>query len=201
MLRQALYVAVTPRAVDGSCWPTRAPTDRGSGLAPCAGGGGVPSGGRRRVGGPRGGAVRARRDAALDLPAAARRAARGHHAGRRSARRAAVRHRPGRLPRRRPLPRAAEGGGADRAARRARAWPRRCGTSTRASSRRSPPSSGRSSPPRRSTTTCSTPSGTRAGAPRRSPRATSRRSSRSCPGAATAWCCRPRTSTPTGRAR
>ncbi len=52
-------------------------------------------------------------------------------------------------------------------ARRARAWPSRCATSTRASCRRSPPSSARSSPPRRWTTTCSTPSATRAGAPRR----------------------------------
>ena len=66
------------------------------------------------------------------------------------------------------------------------AWPSRCATSTRGSSRRSPPSSARSSSPRRSTTTCSTPSATRAGAPRRSSPATSRRWSRSCPGAARA---------------
>ena len=79
--------------------------------------------------------------------------------------------------------------------------PRRCATSTPGSSRRSPPSSGRSSAPRRSTTICSTRSATSGGARRRSPRATSPRSSRSCPSAATGWCSRPRTSTRTGHAR
>ena len=54
--------------------------------------------------------------------------------------------------------------------------------------RRPPPSSARSSRPPRSTTTCSTPSATRSCAPARSPRAPSRRSSRSCRGAATGSC-------------
>ena len=100
---------------------------------------------------------------------------------RRAARRAAVRHRSRRLPRGRPVPGAAEAGGADRAARGFRASPRRCGTSTRGSCKRSPPSSARSSGHRRSMTICWMPSATRAAERRRSPRATSRRWSRSCP--------------------
>ena len=75
-------------------------------------------GGRRRVGGEARGAVRARRDAAVDVPAAARRAADHRLPGRRAARRAALRHRPRRLPRRRALPRADQARGAARAHRR-----------------------------------------------------------------------------------
>ena len=126
---------------------------------------------------PRGGAVRPGGDAALDVPTAARRAARGDDARRRPARRAALRHRPRRLARGRALPRAAQAGGADRAARRGKGSPTRSATSTPGSSRPSPPSSARSSPPRRSTTTCSTPSATTAAAPRPPPRARSPRSS------------------------
>ena len=69
----------------------------------------------RRGGGLRGGAVRPRRGPALHLPDHARRAARHGRPGRRAAGRDAARH----VPRRRPgggaLPRADQGGGADRA--------------------------------------------------------------------------------------
>ena len=127
------------------------------------------------------------RDAAVDVPAAARRAADHGLAGRRPARRAALRHRPRRLPRRRALPRADQARRAARAhrARRRPPSPTRCPRSTCGCCRRRPPSSARSSRPRRSTSTCSTPSATRACARGRSRRARSRRSSPSCPGAAT----------------
>ena len=82
-----------------------------------------------------------------------------------------------------------------------RASPTRCATSTRASSRRSPPSSARSSSPRRLTTTCWIPSATPAAAPRRSWPATSRRLSRFFRAGARAWCCRPQTSTRIARVR
>ena len=87
------------------------------------------------------------RDAAVDVPAAARRAADHRLAGRRPARRAALRHRPRRLARGRPLPRAAQARRAARAHARRRACrsPRRCPRSTRGCCRRRPPSSARSS--------------------------------------------------------
>ena len=93
------------------------------------------------------GAVRAGRDAAVDLPDAARRAAHHRRPGRRPARRAALRHRPRRLARRRPLPRAAQARRADGAhARPARPTSATCcRRSTRGCCRRSPPSSARSS--------------------------------------------------------
>ena len=76
---------------------------------------GCARGAARRRGGVRGRAVRSRRGAPLHLPPAARRAARQRLPGGRPPQRHAARH----LPRRRPvggaLPRAAEGGGADRA--------------------------------------------------------------------------------------
>ena len=80
---------------------------------------------RRGVGGARGGAVRPGRDAAVDVPAAARRAAHDRAAGRRPARRAALRHRPRRLARGRALPRGAQALGADGAHARRRAVGRR----------------------------------------------------------------------------
>ena len=128
------------------------------------------------------------RDAAVDLPAAARRAAHHGLAGRRPARGAALRHRPRRLPRRRALPRADQARGAARARRarrRRRPSPRRCPRSTRGCCRPRPPSSGRSSRRRRSTSTSRTPSATRSCARGRSRRAPSRRWSPSCPAAAT----------------
>ena len=70
---------------------------------------------RGGVGGARGGAVRAGRDAAVDVPAAARRAADHGLAGRRAPGRAALRHRPRRLARGRSLPGAAQAVGAARA--------------------------------------------------------------------------------------
>ena len=76
-----------------------------------------PRAGRRR-GGARGGAVRPGRGPARDLPDAARAGARGLLAGRARALRAAPRHRDRRQPGDRPLPRAAEAGGARPAARR-----------------------------------------------------------------------------------
>ncbi len=69
-------------------------------------------GGQRRVGAARGGALRAGRDAAVDVPAAARRAADDGRPGRRTAGRDALRHRPRRLPRGRALPGAAQALGA-----------------------------------------------------------------------------------------
>ena len=66
---------------------------------------------RRKMGGPGGGAVRPGRDAALHLPAPARRAARVDDARGRPAGRAALRHRPRRLACRRALPGAAQARG------------------------------------------------------------------------------------------
>ncbi len=158
---------------------------RGAGAVAVRGGGA--RGGRRRVGGQARGAVRARRDAAVDVPDPARRAA--HHGlpGRRAARRAALRHRPRRLPRRRPLPRADQALRAARAHERRRGSrsPTRCPRSTRGCCRPRPPSSARSSRRARSTSTCSTPSATSGCARGPWRRAPSRRWSRSCPGAAT----------------
>ena len=70
---------------------------------------------RDRGGGLRGGAVRAGRGPPLDLPADARRAARHGRPGGRPPRRDAARHLPGRGPGGVALPRADQGGGADRA--------------------------------------------------------------------------------------
>ena len=97
---------------------------RADGLAVRRGGA---RGGRRRVGGEARGALRPGRDAAVDLPAAARRAAHHGLAGRRPARGAALRHRPRRLPRRRALPRADQARGAARARRARRPADRRRG--------------------------------------------------------------------------
>ena len=132
-LRQLLYVGDHPGARAGRALLPGG-GDRGAPLAPLAAARGGPRRRSAASGRTAGGAVRPGRDAALDLPAAARRAARGHDAGRRAARRAALRHRPRRLPRGRPLSRAAEAGGADRARpSEAGRRPRRCATSTRGS--------------------------------------------------------------------
>ena len=112
-LRQRLYVAIS-RARERAVLVYAAGGERGAqrrrrcprrGGARCA---------RRRVARPDRGSVRPGRDAAFDLPAAARRADGRDDARRRAAGRAATRHRPRHLPRRRPLPRAAQAGRADR---------------------------------------------------------------------------------------
>jgi DNA helicase-2/ATP-dependent DNA helicase PcrA len=87
------------------------------------------------------------------------------------------------------------------AARRDTRSPTRCRASTPRSSAPRRRSSARSSRRARSTTSSPAPSATRAPGPPPSPLATSRRSSRSCPPAATACCSAPRTSRRTGPAR
>ena len=108
-------------------------------------------------GGARGGAVRPRRGPPRDLPDAARAGARGELAGGARAVGAAPRHRDRRQPGDRPLPRAAEAGGARPAARRGGGRRRRSRRSTGCCARSRRPSSRPSSTPPRSTPTCSTP--------------------------------------------
>ena len=201
-MRRLLHVAMT-RARRRLVLAYPAATERGAAQPPSP----FAEEARRALGAEweraRGGAVRARRDAAVDVPAPARRAAHDGRAGRRPARRAALRHRPRRLARRRALPRAAQAlraAGAHARRRRCRS-PRRCRRSTRGCCRPPPPSSARSSRPPRSTSTCSTPSATRSCARGPSRSAPSRRWSSSCRAAATGSCSAPPTSRPTGPAR
>ena len=116
-LRQRLYVAVS--RARGACragLPGRRGARRRARAAAAVEVGA--RGARRRLARAHRGAVRSGRDAPVDLPAAARRADGRDDARRRAPRRAAARHRPRRLPRGRPLPGAAEAGGADRPTRR-----------------------------------------------------------------------------------
>ncbi len=143
----------------------RARATRGTARSPARGRGGA-SRRRRRMGGPRGGAVRARRGAPLDLPACcATSCSRRHGAAGRQPRRAALRHRPRRLPCGRPLPGAAEAGGAARAPR----GPGDGGGDRDVNARilqAVTPEQREIFTSSRSTTTCSTPSATRAAGPR-----------------------------------
>ena len=140
---------------------------------------------RRRGGDPRGGAVRTRRGASLDLPDASRRGARGVVAGRLGALGDAPRHRRGREPGGRALPRAGQARGAGPAPRRAS---RRASRSTALNELlgrvASPEQRAAISSRRRSTSTCSARSATAPPAASWSRRGASRRSSSSCPAAA-----------------
>ena len=144
-MRRLLHVAMT-RARKGLvlAWAEGGPAGRHAAALAVLRGGARRA--RRRGGGLRGGAVRARRGTALDLPDHARRAARHGRARRRPARRDAARHLPRRGPGGVALPRADQGRGADRAREGGPAARRRADRGQRDPRCRAPrPSSARSS--------------------------------------------------------